>query len=84
MTSVTFRSTTFRPVFAYATRTSPCPVCGKRSIRRRYFEHTVNPYNRNEDGTVKTSAEVRADAKREADAWVPDFTHARCADESAS
>jgi hypothetical protein len=55
-----------------------CPVCGRSVTRSKRFEQTVNPWNRNADGTVKTVAEVRADVRREADAWLPDFTHATC------
>jgi hypothetical protein len=55
-----------------------CPVCGRVSSRSRTFEMTVNPFNRNLDGIVKTRAEVRADVDAEAAAWIPDFTHGPC------
>lgn len=55
-----------------------CPVCGKPVRRTKRFEHTVNPFNLNADGSVKTAREVYLDAKAEASTWVPDFTHKRC------
>lgn len=59
-------------------RTGKCPVCGKRVRRSRSFEETLNPYNQNKDGEVKTVAEIRESLKAKAAAWVPDFTHAGC------
>ena len=56
-----------------------CPVCGKRVARSRTFEKTVNPFNRNADGSIKTSAEVYDAVKAEGEAWQPDFTHEACA-----
>ena len=46
--------------------------------RRKTFEQTVNPFNRNTDGSVKTRDEVAEAVKAEALAWVPDFTHEAC------
>jgi hypothetical protein len=58
-----------------------CPICGKPVKRSRTFENTVNPFNRNELGAVRTHAEVVECVKQEAADWVPDFTHAKCASE---
>lgn len=43
--------------------------CGKQLTRKKTFECTVNPFNRNADGTVKTHAQVREQAQAKADAW---------------
>lgn len=69
----------FQPVRVYAKKSGTCPICGKRVVRSMRFEHTVNPFNRNGDGTVRTYDEVRAAVNAEAAAWAPDFTHAKCA-----
>jgi hypothetical protein len=69
---------TFQSVVTSRRKAGPCPVCGKRSVRTRRFEHTVNPFNKNRDGSVKTADEVRADVHAEADKWKPDFTHQKC------
>lgn len=73
---------TFQPIGAYRVKTGKCPICGKTTKRSKRFEHTVNPFNRNPDGTVCTVDEVRACVNAEADAWEPDFTHAKCASET--
>ena len=68
----------FPEIVARRTKSGSCPVCGKRVRRSQTFSETVNPFNRNEGGTLKSPAEVRVSVNKEADAWVPDFTHARC------
>lgn len=35
-----------------------CDVCGKTFIRQRTFTETKNPWNKNEQGLVKTSSEI--------------------------
>lgn len=72
---------TFPRVTAKRTVSGRCSLCGRRVRRSRTFGMTVNPFNRNPDGTVRTTAEVRAAVNAEALAWAPDFTHAFCAGE---
>lgn len=55
-----------------------CPICKRATTRQKRFEQTINPYNLNEAGQVKSRDEVEADVEAEADAWEPDFTHERC------
>lgn len=69
---------TFQPVVTVRERRGTCPVCGKQTTRRRTFEHTINPFNKNAEGQPKTYDEVRAAVNAEADAWVPDFRHENC------
>lgn len=71
-------SIAYQAVAAYRTHVGPCPVCGKSVKRSRKFEFTVNPWNRNPDGSVCTYEEVLDQAHAAAEAWVPDFTHRRC------
>ncbi len=41
-----------------------CPQCGKPNRHRTFtVEHTVNPFNKNDDGSVKTPKEVQASAR---------------------
>lgn len=70
---------TFQQVAARRSHRGACPLCGKSTTRSRNFVQTINPYNRNADGTIKTLAQVRAAVEAQADAWVPDFTHDACA-----
>jgi hypothetical protein len=71
--------TTFHPLKMRATKNLPCPICGKKMRRSKTFEATVNPFNRNEDGSVRTPTEVYARLRAEADSWrlIPD-THTDC------
>lgn len=71
--------TTFRQISTRANHSGRCPACGERVTRSRIFVQTVSPYNRHEDGTPKSDREVWLAVRDEAAAWVPDFTHKRCA-----
>ena len=75
---MTTRTIRFRPIRTRRTRTGKCPVCGKSVSRTRTFEHTVNPFNRNSDGSIRNPMEVSERVHAETDAWEPDFTHAKC------
>lgn len=68
----------FQEVSRRAERSGVCPGCGGATRRRQTFTHTVNPFNKNADGTVKTPQEVGVDVQRLADEWVPDFWHESC------
>jgi hypothetical protein len=58
---------TFRGYKARAEHRFTCPVCMKPNRLRTFtVEHTVNPFNTNEDGSVKTASEVQASASRAA------------------
>ena len=67
----------FERITAPATVTRKC-ACGKWSGRSKTFWQTVNPFNRNDDGTVKTRAEVAADVHREAAEWRPVYNCPGC------
>lgn len=63
----------FKAVRVVATRNMQCERgCGRKTTRQRTFECTINPFNTNADGTVKSEREVRAQAQEKADAWRPD------------
>lgn len=57
----------FQVIAARATYTCPCSECEKLLKRTARVEHTVNPYNKNADGSVKTQTEVYRSAQAEAD-----------------
>lgn len=69
---------TFPPVKHHVRRAGKCPVCHRIAVRQRTFYQTVNPYNRNARGLVKTHSEIHAELVVEADGWKPDFTHWGC------
>lgn len=70
--------TRFQPVWTHRKHKGKCGICGKTTTRSKSFEHTINPWNRNEDGSVRTYEEVRERVNAEADAWQPDFDHWTC------
>ena len=45
---------------------------------QKEFYHTVNPYNRNENGDIKTEEEVYEDVKDVCDNWQPLMVHKKC------
>ncbi len=68
----------FQEVKASRQKSGKCPKCGKPVVRRITFSHTINPFNKNKKGLVKTFDEVNKDVRAEADKWKPDFHHDRC------
>lgn len=42
---------------------------GKRKTQTRTFSQTINPWNRNADGSVKTRQEIDRELRVERDAW---------------
>lgn len=57
----------FEQHWGYAEAAVACRECGRISKRKVRDYCTVNPYNRNEDGTIKSGAQVRADAQSHAE-----------------
>lgn len=72
--------TTYERVDYGVTRRGVCPVCGGKVSRSTTFSATINPFNRNADGTVRNRVDIRRELARQADAWVPDFRHRYCRD----
>ena len=46
------------------------PGTGKQRQVTRKFCQTVNPFNKNADGTVKTPEQIRAEIIAQRDAWL--------------
>lgn len=53
--------------------------CGKKLIRTRTFEQTINPWNKNAAGEVKSRSEILEELKEEAADWQPKATCPKCA-----
>jgi hypothetical protein len=51
---------TFEPIKRSRTIGGTCTRCGKKRSRTFSVTHTINPYNRNPDNTVRTREEVSA------------------------
>lgn len=58
---------TFQGYKGRAGYTCPCDTCGKTLKRTAVVENTVNPYNKNEDGSVRTPIEVMRRAQTAAE-----------------
>jgi hypothetical protein len=54
-----------------AVRNLKCAKCTKRFRRQHTFTATVNPFNKNPDGTVRTPREIRAVLSKQASEWSP-------------
>lgn len=61
--------TRFEEVSLRGQKNVRCAGCGKRLRRSTTVTNTVNPYNRNAAGQVKTYGEVRADVERLLAEW---------------
>lgn len=70
--------------YPYAvTETFDCPKCGKTKRKRTFrAECTVNPFNKREDGQIRTPSEVRAQSRasalREAEQFLSEPLCAAC------
>jgi hypothetical protein len=67
----------FDEIKCSSTRNGKC-ACGKRVTRSKTFYQTVNPYNRNKDGSPKTRNEVWDSVREEARNWNPVFICKKC------
>lgn len=54
-----------------------CTVCGRRGRRQRTFRQTINPFNKNAAGQVKTRSEILLELDGQTAAWQP-TVHERC------
>lgn len=61
-------TTYYRDVKQYATKRGLCG-CGKTRERTKLFYQTLNPFNRNVAGNVKTAGEIRTELIDEIAAW---------------
>lgn len=75
----------FQVVKVVGTRNLQCERgCGRKTTRQKTFESTINPFNKNADGTVKNEREVRAQSQAKADAWRPEpYTCKACKEKLA-
>ena len=60
--------TKFEEIRIYAKKSGKC-LCGKRRTRSEVLFQTVNPFNKNKDGSQKSRQQVREDVNQEYEAW---------------
>ena len=69
----------FQEVSLYGEKSGKCVVCGKRTKRSKKVTHTVNPFNKNEDGTIRTYDEVMERVSEEVKKWKQEpIYHVKC------
>ncbi len=62
-------SYTFQKVSTWGHKEGRCCECGGRVKLKREFWQTLNPYNKNADGTERTSADIVAALEPQKKAW---------------
>ena len=63
------QTTTFREISVSATKSGKCIVCSKRRKRTKKFWQTLNPFNKNPDGTIKTVGDIIRESHEKARLW---------------
>jgi hypothetical protein len=58
----------FREIGERRTRRFKC-TCGKSHQKTETFYQTLNPFNKNGDGSVKSSEQISLEVNAEANAW---------------
>jgi hypothetical protein len=71
-------TTTYDRVTIKVSQRGECPVCGKPVRRQETLGQTINPFNRNSDGSPRTAQDIRTALIAESAQWKPDFTHDSC------
>ena len=60
----------FQKISVKDTKKIKCKKCGKSTQETREFWQTVNPFNKNKDGSVKTIAEIYSEIGAELNEWM--------------
>ena len=70
---------TFEEIKLYGNKSGKCSVCGKPCSRSQKFSQTLNPFNKNKMGDVKTWQEIKQELQAELIEWKgkPPI-HSRC------
>lgn len=71
---------TFREVSVRAVRRGICPVCGNKCQVRKNFFQTLNPFNKNKDGSLKSAKDIYAELAPQVAEWERgQAVHVKCA-----
>lgn len=62
-------TTTFDEEKLTGKKTVNCSGCGKKLARSKVFSQTINPWNKTQDGRVKTRADIRTELSAEIKEW---------------
>lgn len=70
------RTEYYREISIKGTKKGKCD-CGKVRTRTMTFSQTVNPFNKNKEGKLKTDNEIYEEIKKEKEEWMND-KHITC------
>jgi hypothetical protein len=62
-------TTTYQEYKMKGKKSGKCPGCGRRLTRSRTFGETLNPYNKNAAGMVKSPAEIHQSLAGKVERW---------------
>lgn len=69
----------FQAVELKFSKSGICPACGKNASRTKKFFQTLNPFNKNDDGSIKTVAQIKVELVAKGADWkIHPVLHARC------
>lgn len=69
----------FDKVSVFAEKEGICPACGTKAKRKKEFWATINPFNKNPNGSIKTGGDIRPQLVERAEAWKAEpCYHAKC------
>lgn len=68
----------FERITQLARKRVSCDDCGKKITRQRTFEMTLNPFNTNDDGTIRTRYDIREALLARKRAWEATATGELC------
>lgn len=58
----------FQQLSIYSKKSGKC-ICGKRITRKKKFSSTASPFNKKENGEIKTHEEIYNELRIKADKW---------------
>jgi len=69
----------FEEISIFGEKSGICTQCGKKASRKRKFWQTINPFNKNKDGSQKSKEDILKECINARDNWLrePVF-HVKC------
>lgn len=61
--------TTYKEIGITFYKIGKCSICGKSMKRQKRFTQTINPFNKNKNGYIKSSDEIYAEVRIEGEKW---------------
>ncbi len=71
--------TTYDEVSLTGSKYGKCAVCGKQATKQKKFYQTLNPYNQNSDGSLKSREDIYRELRVTIKTWRKEpVCHAEC------